>query len=159
MRDQVLRYIRRSELLKAGDRVLVAVSGGADSVALLRVLLELRTDLGIVLAVAHFNHELRGEDSDADEHFVADLAMRHELLFLLAHGPVAEHAAAERMGLESAGRELRYEWLTKVALEHRFDAVATAHTARRSGRNRADEIPARGRQPRSGRNLSRDDPR
>jgi tRNA(Ile)-lysidine synthase len=129
MRDQVLRYIRRSGLLKAGDRVLLAVSGGADSVALLRVLLELRTDLGIVLAVAHFNHELRGEDSDADEHFVADLAMRHELLFLVAHAPVAEHAAAERMGLESAGRELRYEWLTKVAVEHRFDAVATAHTA------------------------------
>ncbi len=129
MRDQVLRYIRRGGLIKAGDRVLLAVSGGADSVALLRVMLELRAELGIVLAVAHFNHGLRGENSDADEHFVADLATRHELLFFVAHGPVAEHAAAERVGLESAGRELRYQWLTSIAGEHRFDVVATAHTA------------------------------
>ena len=74
VRDNVLHYIRERGLLRAGDRVVVAVSGGADSVALLRVLLELRAELGIVLAVAHFNHRLRGADSDADEQFVADLA-------------------------------------------------------------------------------------
>ena len=129
MRAQVLRYIRRCGLIKAGHRVLVAVSGGADSVALLRVLLELRAELGIVLAVAHFNHGLRGENSDADEHFVADLATRHELQFFVERVRVAEHAADERMGLESAGRDLRYEWLTSVAGEHHFDVVATAHTA------------------------------
>lgn len=128
MRDQVLRYIRRCGLMKAGDRVLVAVSGGADSVALLRVLLELRSELGIVFGVAHFNHGLRGENSDADEHFVAEVAKRHELDFFVEGVRVAEHAAAERMGLESAGRELRYEWLTRVAAERRFDVVATAHT-------------------------------
>ncbi len=129
MRDQVLRYIRRRGLMKAGDRVLVAVSGGADSVALVRVLLELRAELGIVLAVSHFNHGLRGEDSDADEHFVAELAQRCELQFFVGCARVAERAATEHMGLESAGRELRYEWLTGVAVEHRFDVVATAHTA------------------------------
>lgn len=128
MRDQVLHYIRRCGLLKPGDRVLAAVSGGADSVALLRALLELRAELGIVLGVAHFNHGLRGGDSDADEHFVAELAMQQELPFFVEGTRVAEHAAAERIGVELAGRELRYEWLTRVAGKHRFDAVATAHT-------------------------------
>jgi len=109
--------------------VLVAVSGGADSVALLRVLLELRAELGVVLAVAHLNHALRGESSDADEAFVGQVAAEHELDLFVERVPIAEHAEAERMGLESAGRKLRYEWLTRIAGERRFDAVATAHTA------------------------------
>src|SRR5690242_6963343 len=115
MRDQVLRYIRGCELMRAGDRVLAAVSGGADSVALLRVLLELRAELGIVVAAAHVNHGLRGDDSDADEHFVADLAKRHELQFFTERFNVAEHAAAQHMSLEEAGRELRYPWLTQIS--------------------------------------------
>ena len=60
LQQAVLEYIRKHELLKAGDRVVVAVSGGADSVALLRLLLELRKEVGIVLSVVHFNHKLRG---------------------------------------------------------------------------------------------------
>ena len=64
--QRVLSHIRRQELLRAGDRVGVAVSGGIDSVALLRLLLELRRELGIVLSVVHFNHKLRGAESDAD---------------------------------------------------------------------------------------------
>ena len=72
-------HIRRQELLRAGDRVGVAVSGGIDSVALMRLLLELQGELGIVLSVVHFNHKLRGAESDADEHFVADLARAHGL--------------------------------------------------------------------------------
>jgi len=129
MRDPVLRHLRQVGLVAPGDRVLVAVSGGADSVALLRVLLELRSELGIILGVAHLNHGLRGENSDADQAFVAELAARYRLEFFVERVRVAEHAEAKRMGLESAGRKLRYEWLTKVAQENRFDAVATAHTA------------------------------
>src|ERR1035438_10912250 len=77
VREKVLRYIRERKLMRASDRVAVAVSGGADSVALLRVLLELRTALGIVISIAHFNHALRGEASEADEAFVAELARQH----------------------------------------------------------------------------------
>ena len=128
MRDEVLRYIRHRRLIHAGDRVLAAVSGGADSVALLRMLLEVQRELGIVLAIAHFNHGLRGVESEADEHFIAELAKRYELDFFVGRGQVAEHATAEGMGLESAGRELRYDWLTNLAAIKRFDAVATAHT-------------------------------
>ena len=128
MRSKVLRYIRDRGLMCAGDRVCVAVSGGADSVALLRLLLELRAELGIVLAVAHFNHGLRGADSDADEAFVAHLAGEHELQFFAAHGAVRDHAFTSKLSVEAAGRELRYRWLTRLATEQRFDCVATAHT-------------------------------
>ncbi len=65
--QSVLEYVRKHELLKAGDRVGVAVSGGADSVALFRLLLELRGEIGLVLSVVHFNHKLRGEESDEDD--------------------------------------------------------------------------------------------
>ena len=128
VRDQVLHSIRDRGLLRAGDRVAVAVSAGADSVALLRVLLELRGELGIVLAVAHFNHQLRGDDSVADEQFVAELAQRHDLPFYQGRARVREHAASNKLSLEHAARELRYEWLIDLALEQHFDAIATAHT-------------------------------
>src|SRR5271165_4636296 len=114
--------------MRAGDRVCVAVSGGADSVALLRLLLELRPELGIVLAVAHFNHGLRGADSEADEAFVAHLTSEHELQFFAAHADVRDHAFSSKLSVEAAGRELRYEWLTRLAIEQRFASVATAHT-------------------------------
>jgi tRNA(Ile)-lysidine synthase len=129
VREQVLHYIRDRDLLHAGDRLAVAVSGGADSVALLRVLLELRAELGIVLFVAHVNHQLRGDESDADEQFVAELARQHELPFFAGRANVREHAVAGKLSLEHAARELRYAWLMKLAQEQRFDAIATAHTS------------------------------
>jgi tRNA(Ile)-lysidine synthase len=128
VRDNVLRYIRERRLMGAGDRVAVAVSGGADSVALLRVLLDLRTDLGIVLAVAHFNHGLRGAQSQADEAFVAELAKELTLEFFVGRGDVRDHALTRKLSLEAAGRKLRYRWLAQLSAEQRFDAVATAHT-------------------------------
>src|ERR1700756_4312803 len=108
MRNHVLRYIRDQALVRAGDRVAVAVSGGADSVALLRVLRELRPELGIVLAVVDFNHGLRGEKADADEAFVAELAKQHKLQFFAGRGNVRDHAASSKLGIEAAGRDLRY---------------------------------------------------
>jgi len=107
--QRVLTYIRREELLRPGDRVGVAVSGGIDSVALLRVLLELRSELGIVLSVVHFNHKLRGAaESEGDQEFVAALAREHGVEFFVESGDVAGFAAEEHCGLEAAARELRY---------------------------------------------------
>lgn len=106
--ERVLSHIRRHELLKAGDRVGVAVSGGIDSVALLRLLLELRGELGIVLSVVHFNHRLRGVESDSDEQFVSELARAHGLEFLSEGNDVAGHAARDGVSIETAARELRY---------------------------------------------------
>ncbi len=129
MREQVIQYIRERDLLHAGDRLAIAVSSGADSVALLRVLLELREELGIVPIVAHFNHQLRDEDSDADERFVADLARHHDLPFFSGRADVRHHAELNQRSLEHAARELRYAWLIDLAQQERFDAIATAHNS------------------------------
>jgi tRNA(Ile)-lysidine synthase len=128
VREKVLRYIRERGLMRAGDRVCAAVSGGADSVALLRVLLELRAELGIVLSVAHFNHGLRGEASDADQQFVAELAKEHELEFFVGQADVRDHAILSKQTLEAASRELRYRWLSLLATSKKLDAIATGHT-------------------------------
>jgi tRNA(Ile)-lysidine synthetase-like protein len=128
VREKVLRYIRERRLMRAGDRVCVAVSGGSDSVALLRVLLELRTELGIVVSVAHFNHGLRGEASEADEAFVAELARQYDLEFFCGRGNVRDHALTSKLSVEAAARELRYRWLTSLPESHRLDEIATGHT-------------------------------
>ena len=107
---RVLGYIREQELLRAGDRIGVAVSGGIDSVALLRLLLDLRRELGIVVSVVHFNHKLRGAESDGDQEFVANLARERGLEFYCASGDVAQLAAEAHGGTEAAARELRYRF-------------------------------------------------
>src|SRR5438067_5871769 len=124
----VTRYIRRHKLLNPGDRVGVAVSGGADSVALLRLLLELRTELGVVLSVVHFNHKLRGSEADADDQFVADLASRNTLEFRSETGDVATYSAEKRFSIETAAREMRYGFFRRLLIEGRMNRVATAHT-------------------------------
>ena len=107
----------------------VAVSGGADSVALLMLLLELREKLGIVVSVAHLNHKLRAKASDADEKFVAGLAAKHGLAFHVKSVNVAPLAKREKANLEDAGRRARYEFFAMLVEEGKVDRVAVAHTA------------------------------
>ena len=123
--EQLLKTIRKQRSLRAGDRIAAAVSGGADSVALLRLLLDLRSELGIVLSVAHVNHKLRGEESDADERFVGELAVQHGLEF---HVCEAALDRARNSGIEAAARKLRYDFFRQLAREHRVAKFATAHT-------------------------------
>ena len=124
----VLDYIRRQDLLHAGERVGVAVSGGADSVALLRIMLELRQELGIVLSVVHFNHQLRGVEAGADQHFVTLLAHRHELELHVSSGEVAAHARNQHLSTEAAARQLRYRYFRQLFEEKKLNRVATGHT-------------------------------
>jgi len=123
--ERVLEAIRKRELIRAGDRVAVAVSGGADSVALLLLLLELRGELGIVLSVAHVNHQLRGEESDEDERFVAELARKLCPELMVRAAPVERERGA---GIEAAARALRYGFFRELARAGRVAKIATAHT-------------------------------
>jgi tRNA(Ile)-lysidine synthase len=136
--QRVLDHIRQEELLRAGDCVGVAVSGGIDSIALLRLLIELQKELGIVVSVVHFNHKLRGTNSDADEDFVANLAREHELE-LYVESDVAQSAAEQHSGVEAAARELRYGFFQSLLEADsgfnlgsrpipRLDKIATGHT-------------------------------
>ncbi len=113
----------------AGQRIGVAVSGGADSVALLLLLLELRQKLGFVLSVVHFNHKLRGRASEGDEKFVASLAAGHNLPFFVTREDIASKSARERANLEDAARRARYAYFERLTAEGKLDRVAVAHTA------------------------------
>ncbi|MBI1738840.1 MAG: tRNA lysidine(34) synthetase TilS [Acidobacteria bacterium] len=126
---QVEATIRRHGMMRAGGRVGVAVSGGADSVALLLILLELRGKLGITLLVAHFNHQLRGPESDADESFVRELAMRHGLEFAAGREDVAARARENRWNVEDAARRLRYGFFEELVTTGRAEWIAVGHTA------------------------------
>ena len=128
--------------MRAGDRVGVAVSGGADSVALLRLLLDIRNELGVVLTAVHFNHKLRGDESEADEQFVRDLAAEHDLEFFCESADTRAYAAERKYGIEAAARELRYKFFWSLmdggprtpkagergAPTAKLFRIATAHT-------------------------------
>jgi tRNA(Ile)-lysidine synthase len=115
--------------LHAGRRIGVAVSGGADSVALLHLLVEIREQLGIVLFVLHFNHQLRGKASRADEAFVMQLAALHGLPLFTGHENVAARSKKERANLEDTARRSRYAFFASVAAKENLDKIAVAHTA------------------------------
>jgi tRNA(Ile)-lysidine synthase len=126
--DKVHRYILEQRLIVPGDCVSVAVSGGADSVALLRALLELRAELGVVLSVAHFNHRIRGAEADEDERFVQKLAQQFELEFYSGSADVPAVARERGMSLETAARELRHAWFATLVKGDKGRKIATAHT-------------------------------
>jgi tRNA(Ile)-lysidine synthase len=115
-------------LLKPGLRLGVGVSGGADSVALLRALHERSGELGLVLHAAHLHHGLRGAEADADLEFVRALAARLEVPFHEARVDVAIEAEKARESIEEAARRLRYAWFRQLMASGAVEAVATAHT-------------------------------
>ena len=125
MERKVLEFIRENELLSRGDEVTVALSGGADSVALLWCLRKLAPELGIRLQVAHFHHGLRGPEADRDAEFCAGLCRRWEIPFRLGRGDAAAEAARTGRSLEEAARVLRYAFLEQAAA----GLIATAHNA------------------------------
>ena len=112
--------IRQYDMVQPGDMVICAVSGGADSVALLFSMYLLREKLKITLGAAHFNHRLRGEESDRDEAFVRELCDRYDIPLMVGSGNVV----AGEKGLEAAAREARYAFLETLS-----GKIATAHTA------------------------------
>jgi tRNA(Ile)-lysidine synthase len=127
--DQVRETIHEFAMIRAGDAVAVACSGGADSTALLLVLYELAEPLGCVLSVAHMNHCLRGGESDGDEEFVRGLAERLGMPFHRSRRDVGKLARESKKNQEAAARESRLEFFASLMREGKATRVATAHTA------------------------------
>jgi tRNA(Ile)-lysidine synthase len=125
----LMRHIVAQDWIAPGQRIGVAVSGGADSVALLRLFLELRKELGVVLSVVHFNHQLRGAASDRDEKFVTKLAFDYGLPFFVMREDVGTKAEQERANVEDTARRSRYAFFERLAAECKLDRVSVAHTA------------------------------
>ena len=120
MLNKLLAFVRRYDMIDPGDTLVCAVSGGADSVALLFAFYLLKDKLGIRLEAAHFNHCLRGEESDRDEVFVRELCNRYDIPLHVGSVEVK----AGKKGLEAAARDARYAFLRSLN-----GKIATAHTA------------------------------
>src|SRR5579859_1055492 len=112
-----------------GDTIIVGVSGGPDSLALLHLLVRLREALQLSLHVAHLDHGLRADESAADAAAVASYARDWGVPATIESCSVAAHAQMQRINLHQAGRELRYALFARLALQHNAQAVAVAHTA------------------------------
>ena len=120
MLNKLENFLRRYAMIEAGDHIICAVSGGADSMALLWAMYLLKEKLGIELSAAHFNHQLRGEESDRDEAFVRDFCNGYGIPLFAGSG----HVVAGKKGLEAAARDARYAFLRSLS-----GKIATAHTA------------------------------
>jgi tRNA(Ile)-lysidine synthase len=127
MLDQVKKTIKQYQMLTPGDRVLVAVSGGVDSVVLLYALRELQKSEKLSLAVAHFDHAIR-TDSAADAEFVKKLARSLKLRYYSERADVPAYAKAQKLSLEVAARTLRYQFFERIAKAHDFKKIALGHT-------------------------------
>lgn len=129
LREIVQRSIVARKLFSRGERILVAVSGGVDSIVLLTLLAELAGERRWKLFVAHFNHQLRGRASDGDECFVSRVAEKLGLPFCAGRGAVKQLAGAQGISLEMAARRLRHEFLAQSAERLKCPVIALAHHA------------------------------
>ena len=126
--QKVYETIQRVGLLHRGDRVLVGVSGGADSVCLMHLLQELAPRLEIEPCIVHFHHGLRGGEADEDEAFVLSLAQNLGFLFKVGRGDVASLAKEKGISKQMAGRQLRYGFFEAVAKDIHAQRIALGHT-------------------------------
>ncbi len=126
---QLLKFAEKHNMLPRGAHVLCAVSGGADSMCLLSMLNEYAQSGAIRISAAHFDHGLRGEESDRDAEFVRLFCADNDIPFFFGAAKVRAYAEANGLSIEMAARELRYEFLRRTAQKIEADRIATAHTA------------------------------
>lgn len=129
MLQAVKALTKEYDMLPRGGRVLCALSGGADSMCLAHLLLALAEEGGFAVAAAHYNHRLRGEESDRDETFVRTWCAEHGIPLLVGSGDVAGEATRSGKGFEETARYMRYSFLRTAAEELECKRVATAHNA------------------------------
>jgi tRNA(Ile)-lysidine synthase len=123
MLQRFISYVKENALFSKTDTILVGVSGGIDSV----VLLDLLDKAGFSVAIAHCNFRLRGAESDGDEKLVADLARKYDVPLFKSAFDTADYALENKISIEMAARDLRYNWFGMIRTTHHFDCIAVAH--------------------------------
>ena len=127
MREEMIQYSETHHLFSPGDKIIVGVSGGADSVCLLYLLNSLRKEMNLSLFVLHVKHGIRGDDADRDAQFVRELSDKWELPCFEVFEDVPAYAKKWGMSEEEAGRACRYEQFEKLRREKNADCIAVAH--------------------------------
>ncbi|MBT8380300.1 MAG: tRNA lysidine(34) synthetase TilS [Ignavibacteria bacterium] len=127
--QKVLKLIDENHLIEKNDKILVALSGGGDSVFLLHFLLKFKRRLGVHFSAFHLNHKIRGEDAKKDEKFCKKLCDENSVELFTVVKVVKGYAKKNKLSVEEAGRILRYKELNKIAGKKSFNKIATAHNA------------------------------
>ena len=127
MKQKFVQYITEQALFAPGAHLVVGVSGGADSVCLLRLLCEIQEEWDLTLSVVHINHGIRGQEADEDAAYVAQLAKRWHLPFFLVEEDVPKLAREQGLSEEEAGRELRYREFESIRQSRGANGIAVAH--------------------------------
>ncbi len=120
---RIQTYINKHKLMSHGGHYLVALSGGADSIALTRILLSLNYSIEAV----HCNFHLRGDESNRDEQFVEDFCEHHSIKLHLAHFDTLAYSELHKVSIEMAARELRYRYFEQLRSDLHFDGICVAH--------------------------------
>jgi tRNA(Ile)-lysidine synthase len=127
--QKTLKFIDENHLVENEDKILVAFSGGADSVFLLHFLIKFKKRLGIELSTFHLNHNLRGKSAYEDEKFCSDFCSKNKIEFHSVSTDIKTFAREKKISVEEAGREIRYAELLKTAKKYKAAKIATAHNA------------------------------
>jgi len=127
--QKTLNFIDQKNLINKGDKVLIALSGGPDSVFLLYFLFKYKTKLKIDLGAMHINHRLRGTDSDTDQKFCKSLCKKYKVNYYTKNRNVKAFALKNKISIEEAGREIRYKELKLAARKYGYKKIATAHNS------------------------------
>lgn len=122
-----LEHCKKRHFFESGDAVLIALSGGSDSVALLKLLVAIQPYIKVSLAAAHCNFKLRGKESDADETFCKTLCDSLGIRIFTKHFDVKRTAKTHKTSIEETARHLRYDWFESLMQTHGFNKLATAH--------------------------------
>lgn len=123
MQKQLQAFIQSENIFNNGNKLLLAISGGVDSIVLLHLLIEAKYKV----AVAHVNFNLRGDESTVDLQFVEQLAQQYEVAFYTSQFDTETYAKENQISIQMAARDLRYNWFEEIRVKHTFDFIATAH--------------------------------
>lgn len=129
MYKKVMSYIKDNNLIKSGDKVLVALSGGPDSVCLLNILYNLKAELNIEVGAAHLNHLLRDKDAFEDEEYVKTLCKSLDIPCFVKRVDINKYSKDKKMSSEMSGREARYNFFDDIVKDEGYTKIATAHNA------------------------------
>lgn len=127
MKQKIIQTIKKYNLINSGDKIVLGVSGGPDSIAMLDILRQLRIEFNFEIYVVHINHNIRGKDAEEDEEYVKNYCQKYNIKCFSKKIDVPTIAKTEKIGTEEAGRKVRYEYFEEILKETKSNKIAIAH--------------------------------